>query len=47
MNNHDEYNDCKSQLEQICKIKANRIKIRSKCEWYGHGEKSSIFFLNL
>ena len=35
MNNHDEYNDCKSQLEQICKIKANMIKIRSKCEWYG------------
>ena len=47
MNNHEEYNDCKSQLEQIHKIKANRIKVRSKCEWYDYGEKSSKFFLNL
>ena len=47
MNNHEEYNDCKPQLEQIYKIKANGIKIRSKCEWYEHGEKSSKFFLNL
>ena len=47
MNNHEEHNDCKTQLEQIYKIKANGIKIRSKCEWYKHGEKSSKFFLNL
>ena len=47
MNNGEEYNDCKTQLEQIYKIKANGIKIRSKCEWYEHGEKSSRFFLNL
>ena len=47
MNNYEEYNDCKTQLEQIYKIKANGIKIRSKCEWYEHGEKSSKFFLNL
>ena len=47
MNNHEEYNDCKTQLEQIYKIKANGIKIRSKCEWYKHGEKFSKFFLNL
>ena len=47
MNNQEEYNDCKTQLEQICKIKANGIKIRSKCEWYEHREKSSKFFLNL
>ena len=47
MNNHEEYNDCKTQLEQIYKIKANGIKIRSKYEWYEHGEKSSKFFLNL
>ena len=47
MNNHQEYNDCKTQLEQIYKIKVNGIKIRSKCEWYEHGEKSSKFFLNL
>ena len=47
MNNGEEYNDCKTQLEQIYKIKANGIKIRSKCEWYEQGEKSSRFFLNL
>ena len=47
MNNHEEYNDCKTKFEQIYKIKANGIKIRSKCEWYEHGEKSSKFFLNL
>ena len=47
MNNHEEYNDCKTQLEQTYKIKANGIKIRSKCEWYEHREKSSKFFLNL
>ena len=47
MNNHEEYNDCKTQLEWIYKIKANGIKIRSKCDWYKHGEKSSKFFLNL
>ena len=47
MNNQEEYNGCKTQLEQIYKIKANGIKIRSKCEWYEYGEKSSKFFLNL
>ena len=46
MNNHEEY-DCKTQLKQIYKIKANGIKFRSKCEWYELGEKSSKFFLNL
>ena len=34
-------------LSQIYKIEANWIKIRSKCEWYEHREKSSKFFLNL
>ena len=33
MNNHEEYNDSKTQLEPTYKIKANGIKIRSKCEW--------------
>ena len=32
INNHEEYNNCKTQLEQIYKLKANRIKIISKCE---------------
>ena len=47
MNNHEEYNDCKIYLEEIYKIRANGIKIRSKCKWYEHGEKWSKFFLNL
>ena len=47
MNNYEEYNDCKTQLEQIYKTKANGVKIRSKCGWYEHGEKSSKFLLNL
>ena len=29
------------------KKKAKGIKIRSKCNWYEHGEKSTKFFLNL
>ena len=47
MSNHEEYNDCKTQLEQIDKIKANGIKSKSIYEWYKHEEKSSKFFLNL
>ena len=47
INNHEVYNDCKTQLGQIYKIKANVIKIRSKCEWQEQGELSSKFFLNL
>ena len=47
MNNYEEYNDCKTQLEKIYKIKADGIKIRGKCKWYEHGGKSSKFFLNL
>ena len=47
MNNYEECNDCKTQLEHNYKIKANGIKIRSKWEWYEHGEESSKFFLNL
>ena len=46
LNNHEEYNPCKSQLQQICKIKGNGIKIRSKHEWYVHGENSSKSFQN-
>ena len=47
VNNHEEYNDCKTQLKQIYKIKSNGIKTRSKFKWYNHREKSSKFFLNL
>ena len=38
MNNHEEYNECKTQLEQI---------YNGKLQWWEHGEKSSKFFLNL
>ena len=37
---------CKLKLENINDKKAG-AKIRSKCEWYQHGEKSTKFFLNL
>ena len=47
VNNHEEYNSCKTQLEQIYKMITNGMKIRSKCEWYEHEERSSKFFLNL
>ena len=41
------YNHHKNKLETICDHIADGIKIRSKCEWYEHGEKSAKFFLNL
>ena len=34
------------KLDKIYQEKANGIRIRSKCDWYKHGEKSSKFFLN-
>ena len=34
-------------LIRSTKKKKNGIRIRSKCNWYEHGEKSSNFFLNL
>ena len=43
----DEYNVCKENLDVIYDEMANGIKIRSRCNWYGLGEKSNIFFLNL
>ena len=44
--NYD-YLECKNKLNDIYEKKANGIKIRSKCNWYEFGEKSSKFFLNL
>ena len=37
----------KLRLEEIYEITANGVKIRSKCDWYEYGEKSSKFFINL
>ena len=50
--NHENYVDnidyqvCKQQLDEIYEKKGKGIKIRSKCERYEHGEKSTKFFLN-
>ena len=35
----------KLRLEEIYGIKVNGVKIRSKCDWYKYGEKTSYFFL--
>ena len=35
------------KLDKIYQEKTNGIRIRSKCNWYKHGEKSSKLFLNL
>ena len=35
----------KLRLEEIYGIKVNGVKIRSKCDWYKYGEKTSKFFL--
>ena len=45
--NHDEYISCKNKLDLIYEGKAKGIKVRSRCDWYEHGEKSTKFFLNL
>ena len=44
---NSEYISCKSKLDQFYEEKANGIRIRSKCDWYKYGEKSTKFFLNL
>ena len=41
-----EYIDCRNKLDKIYEQKINGIRIRSKCDWYEHGKKSSKFFLN-
>ena len=45
----EHYLECKNNMEQIYqkKKKSHGIKIRSKCDSYDIGEKSSKFFLNL
>ena len=39
------YLDYRNKLELIYEEKVNAVKIRSKCEWYEFGEKSSKFYL--
>ena len=38
---------CKLELENIYDKKAEGAKLRTKCEWYQHGEKWTNSFLNL
>ena len=37
----------RNKLDKIYEQKSDGIRIRSKCDWYEHGEKPSKFFLNL
>ena len=46
-NNLGEYNSIRSELDTIYDHIAEGIKIRSKCNWYEQGKKSTQFFLNL
>ena len=42
-----EHINCKKQLEEIYDDITEGIKVRSKCQWYEEGKKSTKFFLNL
>ena len=41
------YNTYKTELDQIFDNIAKGIRVRSKCQWYEEGEKSTKYFLNL
>ena len=43
--NFNEYTKCKKDLELIYERIAEGVRIRSKCQWYEEGEKSTKFFL--
>ena len=46
--NLSKYNSVKNELDEVYDHIVERTRIRSKCDWYEHGEKSTIFFfLNL
>ena len=45
--NIQRYNIYQEELDSIYDHITERIKIRSRCEWYERGEKSTKFFLNL
>ena len=38
-----EYTETNEKLDKIYLEKTNGIRLRSKCDWYEHGEKSSKF----
>ena len=43
----NEYKTVKDELENVFDNIATRVRIRSKCDWYQYGEKSTKYFLNL
>ena len=43
----EEYNKCKSELDGLYDYIDAGVILRSKCNWYDHGEKSSRYFLTL
>ena len=43
----NEYKTAKDELENFCDNIVTGVKIRSKCNWYQYGEKSTKYFLNL
>ena len=45
--NVQSYNIYQKEFDSIYDHIAEGIRIRSKCDWYEHGEKSTKFFLNL
>ena len=46
-NNLRKYESFKNNLELIYDHIAEGVRLRSKCDWYEQGEKSTKFFLNL
>ena len=46
-NNLGKYNSVKNELDGTYYHIAEGIRIRSKCDWYEHGEKSTKYFFNL
>ena len=43
---YPEYVHCKEELDKLYEGKINGAIIRSRCDWYEHGEKSSKFLTN-
>ena len=45
--NNDDYLACKTKLDKIYDKKLEGLRIRSTCDWFENGEKSTKFFLTL
>ena len=45
--NLSKYNNIKNELDGIYDHITEGIHLRSKCNWYEHSKKSTIFFFNL